>query len=187
MESKSESTPQKTPPDDFFYIDLGNIDDDIKDSFWWHQIYGDNFGFLKHIPLMHHCRVKNGDVLIHKKLNEGEKFPQINYFLVTIFNKSAMIMSNKDIKSHLIDQLIDYVKKNNKLPFACHVDKFHKNGNVKVDYTPTDWDHFSLDITTKRGERHKIEDTQEFFTGLFEIKGNPAESHKPIQPPIQRR
>lgn len=190
MEEKKDE-----PKSESIIIDLTTVDEDqdMKDTDkdtdneddrhpWWVRINGTDFGYKSNIPLKHHCKVKEYDILIHKKVISGEKFPRINYFII-IFDNNRKILdgkpstsTNKTIKSFMIDFLIDYIKKYNKLPYACTVEEIFKNGNVKVLYNPNKWDHFPLDVTVKRGIKYDIPNLEEFFTGLPTTEKNPASS-----------
>lgn len=162
---------------DILYTDLTQLDPDM-DSFWWHRITGKNFAFKEKIVSQKRCKIHIGDVLIHKKKVEGKMFPDINYFLVLDngLSKEPIKVINKMIKSHLGEKIIEFVQKYHKLPYACKFIKAFKNGNVQIDYKPTKWDKFAIDISVKKGQRYNIEELQDFLTDeLPEISENPLE------------
>ena len=95
-------------------------------------------------------------------------FPDINYFVVmdNVTTKEPIRVLNKMVKSHLGDKLIEFVQKAHKLPYACKIIKYFKNGNIQVDYKPTKWDRFAIDISIKKWcyfLRHQGSSIEQFF------------------------
>ncbi len=150
-------------------MNLAQIRDDLEGA-WWHYIRVNDFSFLQTIPDLSDLQMNEGDILIHKQIKEGERFPTIRYHLIK--NKKSLIIENEEVKEILANKLVEYVKKNKSLPFACKVVKFFKNGNAQVNYSPTQYDNFALKINPKA---HKVENLQSFFEGL---KSDP----NPIKP-----
>jgi hypothetical protein len=150
-------------------MNLTQISDDLEGN-WWHYIRINDFGFLQTIPDPTNLKVIERDILIHKQIKEGERFPTIRYHLIK--NNKPEIIKNEEVKELLANKLVEYVKSKKKLPFACKVAKFFKNGNAQVNYSPTQYDTFALKIIPKE---HGVEDLQNFFGGL---KSDP----NPIKP-----
>nr|MDO8109770.1 hypothetical protein [Candidatus Sigynarchaeota archaeon] len=138
-------------------IDLSTIKDDI-DGNWWHHIQSKDFAFIEKIQDQMSHDVEMDDVLIHKKVLEGERFPAIRYHVVTSTGTKAM--TNQEMKDLLAGKLVTFVKANSKLPFACKFTKLFKNGAAQVDYTPTQWDNYALKVDPKQ---HGIDDVQTFL------------------------
>jgi len=153
-------------------MNLTQIKDDLKGN-WWHYIRADDFGFLQTIPDLTNLQVNEGDILIHKQIKQDEQFPTIRYHLIK--DKLPEIVKNEEIKEILGKKLVEYVKTNQKLPFACKVIKFFKNGNAQVNFSPTQYDNFALKIIPKK---HGVENLENFFEGL---KSDPNPIH-PIKP-----
>lgn len=127
--------------------------------------------------------VNEGDILIHKQIQEGEKFPSICYH--TVENRVFKIVDNKKVKQILANNLVNFIKLNNILPYGCKVSMFYKNGSAKVDYIPSEYDKFALRILPKI---HNIPDMRRFFDGLNSIWVNPIhgqESSSPSSSPKQ--
>ena len=141
-------------------IDLNNINDDLSGN-WWLHIHSSNFGFLSKIsdPTNHEVEIE--DILVHKEMKEGERFPSVRYHLVK--EKGTKLIENEKAKEILADKLITYIRKHKKLPYTCKVVKFFKNGNVQINYHPTDFDNFALKVLPKT---HGIENAEEFFKDL---------------------
>jgi hypothetical protein len=141
-------------------IDLNNINDDLSGN-WWLHIHSSNFGFLSKISDLKNHEVEMEDILIHKEMKEGERFPSVRYHLVK--EKEITLIENEEVKEILSNQLITYITKNKKMPYACKVTKFFKNGNVQINYHPTDFDNLALKVIPKI---HGIENVEEFFKDL---------------------
>jgi hypothetical protein len=155
-------------------MDITQLNDDLKGD-WWHYIRVKDFGFIYSIPNLKNLTVNDGDILLHKEIKEGERFPTKRYHL--IHDKGSKIVENNEVKEILTDKLVDYVKKNKALPFSCKRVKFFKNGNVQVNYSPTQYDNFALKIIPKE---HEIEDITKFFEGLESVSNpiTPTEKAK---------
>jgi hypothetical protein len=89
------------------------------------------------------------------------------YLHLCFTEKGTSEVENEEVKEVLAKNLVDYVKKNKKLPFACKFIKVFKNGNAQVNYHPTDFDNFALKIIPRE---HGIENTEKFLINLETAK-----------------
>ena len=62
-------------------ININNIKDDLEGE-WWNFISVSKFGFLSKISNLSDYSVEIDDILIHKEIREGERFPTIRYHKV---------------------------------------------------------------------------------------------------------
>jgi hypothetical protein len=108
------------------------------------------------------------DLLIHKQIKEGERFPTIRYHVVT--DQDTAPSTNAAVKDLLAKKLVSFVQANNKLPFACKFTKVFKNGAVQVDYTPTQYDNFALKVEPALVGNT---DAQSFFQDKEVVQENP--------------
>lgn len=141
-------------------ININKIKDDLEGT-WWLHIHSSNFGFQGKISDLNNHEVSIEDILIHKQIKEGDKFPTIRYHKIT--EKGVSNINNDDVKEILAVRLVDFVRKNKKLPYACKVAKFFNNGNAQINYKPTDFDNFALKVIPKQ---HRVENTELFFKDL---------------------
>jgi hypothetical protein len=148
-------------------INIFEIQDSL-DGYWWHHISAENFGFMTKIPDLKNHQVNEGDILIHKEMQDEERFPTMRYH--TVKNKVFKTVENKIAKEILANNFVKFIKSNKKIPYACNVSKFYKNGSAKVDYKPSHHDSFALRILPKI---HQIPDIQDFFSDLESIMVNP--------------
>jgi hypothetical protein len=72
-------------------IDLSTIQDDIGGDWWLHHRAKD-FGFLGKIRDQAQHEANVDDVLIHKKILDGERFPAIRYHVVTATQHRSMFL-----------------------------------------------------------------------------------------------
>jgi len=151
-------------------ININSIEDDIGGK-WWNYISASNFGFCEKISNLDDYLVENDDILIHKQIISGDRFPTIRYHKVTEDGASVEI-KNAKVKEVLQKRLIAYVKENKKFPYACELVKLFKNGNVQVNFTPMQYYKFVLKIIPAE---HNIDDLESFFKGL-ETDPNPIQS-----------
>lgn len=149
-------------------IDLTKLDDELKGD-WFHHIYASNFGFLMKLAGIENYEVERDDIIIHKEIMEENNFPTIKYNLIG--DKGSHGASKDEVKELLGKKLVDYVKKNKKLPFACKFNKVFKNGAVQVDYNPSQYDKFPIKIVPKE---HGLSDLEQFFKDLKSEQVNPA-------------
>ncbi|TFF93542.1 MAG: hypothetical protein EU544_05730 [Promethearchaeota archaeon] len=147
-------------------MDLTEVKDDLEGT-WWHYIRSDDFGFQGKVKNLKDFEAEPGDILIHKQIKKGDKFPTIRYHLVQ--DKGTEVIENPQVKELLAKKLVEYVKKHKHLPYACEVAKFFKNKNAQVNYSPTEYDNFALKVIPKV---HEIANTEEFFSDL-ESDSNP--------------
>jgi len=151
-------------------INVFDIKDDLGGN-WWHHINVSNFGFLSKISDLKSHDVEENDILIHKEIKKGDRFPTIRYHLIA--GEQTKIIKNDEVKEVLAEELVEYVRENKKFPFACHLAKIFKNGNAQIDYKPTQFESFALKIVP---EMYGIENTEEFFEGLETEESNPIQS-----------
>ncbi|MHA1491988.1 MAG: hypothetical protein ACTSRI_20330 [Promethearchaeota archaeon] len=150
-------------------ININDIEDGLGGS-WWIHIHASNFGFLSNIEDLIGHEVEKDDILVHKEIKKGDKFPTIRYHLVT--ENDSREVKNDEVKEIIAKNLVDFIRKNEGFPFKCKVVKFFKNGNAQVNYIPTQFDNFALKIVPKI---HGIENIEEFFKDLKTIqKENPV-------------
>ncbi len=67
---------------------------------WWNHVHSSDFGFLSKIDNQEAHDVENYDILIHKQIKTGDKFPTIRYHLVS--NGKTKLVENKEVKDLLI-------------------------------------------------------------------------------------
>ena len=127
-------------------IDLNKLDDELKGD-WFHHIRTSDFGFLMKLAGIEKYEVEKDDIIIHKEIKEGEDFPTIRYNVIK--DKGSHVADKNEVKEILGKILIEYVKKNKKLPFACKFKKFFKNGAAQIDYNPSQYDKFPIKIVPK--------------------------------------
>jgi hypothetical protein len=108
---------------------------------------------------------------------ETDRFIKIQYYIVVDGKPLYMGNDNKFIKKYLIDGLLEFVKQNGKLPYACKYIKAFQNGNIQVDYKPTDWDNFALRVTPEKAEKYNITDLIAYFAQLSSEQKNPLVVH----------
>ncbi len=143
-------------------ISLKDIKDDLGGN-WWNHIYSSNFGFLTKVADLQDHEAKDGDILIHKEVKSGDRFPSVIYHLIS-GGKTEQV-PNKTVKEALIKKLLEFVRKNKKFPHSCSLAKTFKNGNVQINYKPTQHDSFALKIVPKT---HGQDNLEEFFKDLEE-------------------
>lgn len=148
-------------------INLNKVDDGLGGE-WWHHIHSSNFGFSEKLADIDNYEVQEGDVLIHKEIQEGERFPAIKYHVVS--GKTSHIAEKKEVNELLGMRLVEEVKKNKKFPYACKFTKFFKNGAAQINYNPTQHDKFPMKIVPKQ---HDISDIEEFLKDLKTEGKNP--------------
>jgi hypothetical protein len=125
-------------------LDLTNAPDGM-DSKWWILI-SSNFGFKSLHGDLTQIKADENYLLIHKKMIEGQRFPEVHYYIV--MNDTLLFVEYKDFKKAMFDNLLNYVDKNQKLPFSCRTGQVYKNGSVQILYEPNQFDVFPFKITT---------------------------------------
>jgi hypothetical protein len=159
-------------------LNINKIQDDLEGD-WWLHIHSTNFGFESGIFNLTDHDVEKGDILIHKKIKEGDRFPTIRYHKIT--DKGTTNLENSEVKELLTVKLVDYIRKSKKLPYGCNVVKFFKNGAAQVNYKPSDYDNFSLKIMPKE---HGVNNTEEFLKDLV-VSENPIKTEVSKTPQTQ--
>ncbi|MHA1104593.1 MAG: hypothetical protein ACTSPN_02600 [Promethearchaeota archaeon] len=153
-------------------IDLNKLDDDLGGD-WFHHIHTSNFGFLMKLSGIKNYEVEKDDIIIHKEIMEEMNFPTIKYNVIE--DKGSHVADKNEVKEILGKNLVEYVKKNKKLPFACKFKKIFKNGAAQVDYNPSQYEKFPIKIVPKD---HGISDLEEFFKDLKSEQVNPTKPQK---------
>jgi len=148
-------------------INLDKLDDGLGGE-WWHHIHSSNFGFSEKLADLDNYEVQQGDILIHKEMQEGERFPSIKYHVVT--DKDSHVADKNEVKELLGKRLVEEIRKKSKFPYACKFAKFFKNGAAQINYNPTQHDKFPLKIVPKQ---HDISNIEEFFKDLKTEGKNP--------------
>ena len=149
---------------------LESLYDDLGKG-WWNYIRLNDFGFLDHITHLKDIPASDGDILIHKAMKKGDRFPSTRYHIIK--GIGSRVVSKREVNTKLVNSFIKYVDKNRKLPFACKVEKFYKNGNAKVKYLPHQYNSYPLKII--KGKH--VEDTKEFLENL-QTSTNPLKEKK---------
>jgi hypothetical protein len=153
-------------------IDLNKLDDELGGD-WFHHIHASNFAFLTKLADIENYEVKKDDIIIHKEIMEDQSFPTIKYNVIE--DKGSHVADKNEVKEILGKKLVEYVKKNKKLPFACNFKKFFKNGAAQIDYNPSQYDKFPIKIVPKN---HGILDLEGFLNGLKSEQINPVKPQK---------
>ncbi|TXT63702.1 MAG: hypothetical protein BAJALOKI1v1_680015 [Promethearchaeota archaeon] len=148
--------------------------DDLEQNLW-HYIRVNDFGFLEIIQNIDEINVNKDDILIHKQIKEGDLFPIIRYHLIK--RDRTFVIEKAYVKALLSDKLVEFVKKNQKLPYACGIKNIFSDGRIQIDYTPIQDVSFSLKIIP---EDYDIKNSQTFFEGL-KSSTNPITSLNPQQ------
>lgn len=164
-------------------LNLHEVQDELEGN-WWLHIRVADFGFKEHIGYkeLENYPVDDGDVLIHKFRPEGERFPKVKYHLIdTQATPPALELDGKIIREQMATRLIDYLKKNKKLPFACEFVKDFKNGGVQIDYKPSTFDNFALKIDPEMIENDLLTQVKSFSAELMNPLGS-TETTQTIKP-----
>ncbi|MHA1798502.1 MAG: hypothetical protein ACTSVY_08650 [Candidatus Helarchaeota archaeon] len=152
-------------------LNLTNIKDELQGD-WWHHVDLAQFYFTYKIEDQENLEVKEGDILIHKEIKEGERFPTIRFHVVEDKNKIRNI-ERQELYELLTGRLIEYIEKKRKLPPNCKLTRVFKNGNIQIEYTPTKFDRFIMKFNPKKVGN---EQAQEFLNNLIkEVLKEPKE------------
>lgn len=149
-------------------INIDDLDDDL-DGRWWHYIRACDFAFQSRIPNQNEVEVNDDDVLLHKEIKEGERFPSKRFHL--IMDGEAFQVEGNEIRDILTKKLGEYLKVHNKLPFGCIFQKLQKNGVAIINYNPNNFDNFQLRLSPVMIEKQEDE-MEEFIKTLEEEKTN---------------
>lgn len=159
-EQKKKGTPRtkvKKEEDNTFPINFNEISDDLSGT-WWHHISSSSFLFTETPPQIEAYMVQHGDILIHKEILLGDRFPSVRYHLVT--ENSTRRIQNYEVKGLLVKCLIEYVKEHERLPSNCRAVKEFKNKSVQINFTPSNNVNFALKVMAKQND---IADPVAFF------------------------
>ena len=148
-------------------LELDNVNDGLFGR-WWNYIDCENFVFQNNIP---ENSVKNDDILIHKEIKEGERFPTIRYH--TILDDEVLEIDGKIARDMLSSKLREFIIKHKKIPYSVDFIKMQKNGLVIFKYSPTKFDNFQLKISVTEFDLEKDE-AEEFFTTIENMEGIPV-------------
>jgi len=142
-------------------LNLSAIKDELQGD-WWHHVDSTQFYFTYKIEDQENLDVKIGDILIHKEIKEGERFPTIRFHLVEDKNKTRNI-ERQELYEIFTVQLIEYIERKQKLPPNCKLTRVFKNGNIQIEYTPTKFDRFIMKFNPKKVANEQV---QEFLDNL---------------------
>jgi hypothetical protein len=140
-----------------FPINFNEISDDLSGT-WWHHISSSSFLFTETPPQIEAYKVQPDDILIHKEILLGDRFPSVRYHVVT--ETSTQRMDNYNVKALLVKKLVEYVKEHDRLPSNCRVVKEFKNKSVQINFNPSKSVNFALKVVAKT---HDIADPVSFF------------------------
>ncbi len=168
-------------------VDLDEIIDDDLGGRWFHFLRASDFGWMNRIPDQHNLEVEEDDIIVHKEIQEGSRYPTLRYHLV--FEDEAFLVDGADVRDTLAEKLSQFLKEHNKLPFGCEFKKVFKNGNIKINYSPTQYENFTLKLKPEHYPLEHInpEDSDEgptynelveYFKNLDEVEENPLETVK---------
>ena len=159
-------------------INLEEVSDKLEGK-WWHFIRAQDFAFLSRIPDQSALEVEDDDVLIHKQIEEGEKFPTKVFHV--IMDGDAFSLDGKEIREGLADKCAAYINEYDKLPFSCSFKKIQKkDGMVIINYSPTGYDKFQLKIKSDLLEKTnglEGEQIEEYLQNLEEELVNNLEKN----------
>ncbi|MBD3195903.1 MAG: hypothetical protein GF317_12650, partial [Candidatus Lokiarchaeota archaeon] len=151
---KSEKDPIKK---DEILINLAQINDDLRGN-WWTHINISNFKYYENTSLTEKYTISEGDILIHKEIKPGDRFPSVRYHL--FMNKRTNLVENNKVKEHIIKKLIEFTEENDFMPLGFKIIHKYKNGNYKINYKPSQNVKFSLNINP---HNYNIFDPDTFF------------------------
>ncbi|KXH72135.1 MAG: hypothetical protein AM326_11270 [Candidatus Thorarchaeota archaeon SMTZ-45] len=82
-------------------------------------------------------------------------------------------LSKKEVSSVLASQILDFMRTNKMYPPKTKMKKSYANGNVNLDYSPTDYDSFTINLTPKMVGG----DMEDFLYDLNPFKEEVSEDH----------
>lgn len=147
-------------------INLNDIIDEFE-SHWWHYIRAKDFAFLSSIPDFEAVEVFDDDILLHKEIKEGDRFPSKIYHIIV--DGEPLQINGQDVRDMLSEKLTEYIKTEKKLPFGCKLNKILKTGNkIVIDYNPNGFDNFQLKFLPEKifTEEKTHDEIEEYFTEL---------------------
>ena len=153
--------------------ELDNVSDGLFGR-WWVHINSENFVYSKNIL---ENEVKDDDILIHKEIKEGERFPTLRYH--TILDNEILEINGKIAREMLSIKLKEYILKHKKIPFSCEYNKIQRNGLVIFKYSPTSFDNYTLKIPITELDLEQDE-AEEFFTNIENMEGTPVDGELKI-------
>ncbi|MHA2018373.1 MAG: hypothetical protein ACTSXY_08870 [Promethearchaeota archaeon] len=157
-------------------MDLNNVNDGLN-GFWWNYIDSENFNFLNNVP---QNDVKDDDILIHKEIKEGDRFPTLRYH--TVLADEVLEINGKEARKILARKLTEFILKHKKLPDSCDFKKIQKNGLVIFKYSPTAFDNFQLKIPLGDFDLElELDEAEEFFSKIENIDGKTGTGSKKIK------
>ncbi len=124
-------------------LDLNTIRDELRGP-WWHHLSTEKFIFIQKIPVIENYHVNKDDILIHKEIRPGDRFPSVRYHIVR--ERGTKQIENADVKRLLIEKLVKWVEQHESLPPDAKNVKEYKNGNFQINYAPTSNVKFSLSV-----------------------------------------
>ena len=142
-QTKVLEIPEQQGIEGAIHINLNMINDDLRGS-WWHHISTEKFLFIQQIPVIEDYYVNEGDILIHRQIKPGDRFPSVRYHIIQ--NKGTRRVENAEVKEILINNIIHYAKIHECLPPSMHYVKEFKNGNLQINYIPSSHVKFSLTL-----------------------------------------
>ncbi len=114
----------------------------------WMQYISPRFEFSAKLPTR--FPIHNNGVLIQKHIPEGQKFPEVRYYLVILEEHQdkiiteSLVLGKKDISGQMAENLVSYLIKEKKMPKNVNLVNVRKNGKVEFRYTASKYDVFVL-------------------------------------------
>ena len=142
--SQVEKEENKKARKNEFPINLREIVDDLNSN-WWYHINTETFQFPASPFLREDYPVCSGDILIHKEIKPGDRYPTTRYHLIE--GKHAKKVENYTVKKVIIEKLVAYVKREDFMPSDFKVKHMYKNGDYKIVYEPQKNVKFSLKVS----------------------------------------
>ncbi|MHA1682200.1 MAG: hypothetical protein ACTSUE_14785 [Promethearchaeota archaeon] len=131
---------RKIPP---ATLNLSSIQDGLSGD-WWFRIITSSFTFQEISLNKNKLLINEGDILIHKEIKPGDRFPTTRYH--NIVDKKPEEIEGKSVRDLLAQHLVTYYKKYKKLPPNCTFKKKFKNGSIQIVFSASKFDKFSLKL-----------------------------------------
>ncbi|WP_457559208.1 hypothetical protein [Candidatus Harpocratesius sp.] len=160
-------------------------------SSWWIRIRSNDFAFQYSISDQEQADAEEDDILIHKEILDGDRYPTKRYHLV-LDGELAQI-DGKVAREILSEKVANYIKNHSKLPFQCEFTKVVKTGpKINLYYNPNESDGFKLTLLPEwifeNHEEKSIKELEEFFKklpkthdNLLSTSGDPTYSVEPVE------